>query len=102
MVDFQHPLRLATLRIDMNGTRVLEQTVRGGVDKNLLVVKTHEGVHTDLLELPPGRHVFDVEVAWDDDVKRSSIPARFYAGQTYRLEIRIGRLRKNLSLKWTR
>ena len=68
----------------------------------LLVVKTHEGRVTELLELPPGRHVFDVEVAWDDDVRRKSIAARFAPGQMYRLEIRIGRLRKNLSLKWTR
>ena len=102
VVDFQHPLRQGTLRIDMNGEPVLEQTIRGDVDKNLLVVKTHEGRMTELLELEPGRHVFDVEVAWDDDVRHKSIAARFESGEMYRLEIRIGRLRKNLSLKWTR
>jgi hypothetical protein len=102
VVDFRHPLRRGTLRIDMNGKRVLERTVRGGVDKNLLVVKTHEGVHTELLELPAGRHIFDVEVEWDDDVKRASIAALFHSGETYRLKIRMGRLRKDLSLEWTR
>jgi serine/threonine-protein kinase len=102
VVDFRHPFRRCTLRIDMNGRQVLEQTFLGGVDKNLLVAKTHEGVHTDLLEVKYGQHYFDVEVRWDENVRRKRIPARFYAGQTYRLEIRIGRLRKNLSLKWTR
>jgi serine/threonine-protein kinase len=102
VVDFEHPLREGTLRIEMNGEPVFEQDIRGGVDKNLLVVKTHEGHLTKLLRLKPGRHVFDVEVAWDDNVKRKSIGARFLPGETYRLEIRIGRLRKNLSLEWTR
>jgi hypothetical protein len=102
VVDFEHPLRQGRLLVEMNGKTVLEQTIRGDVDKNLLVVKTHEGHVTKLLRLEPGRHVFDVEVAWDDNVKRKSIGARFLPGQMYRLEIRIGRLRKNLSLKWTR
>jgi serine/threonine protein kinase len=102
VVDFRYPLRRGTLRIDMNGKRVLERTIRGEVDKNLLVVKTHEGVHTELLELPAGRHIFDVEVEWDDNVERASIAARFHAGETYRLKIRMGRLRKDLSLEWTR
>jgi serine/threonine-protein kinase len=102
VVDFQHRLREGTLRIEMNGKPVLEQDIRGGVDKNLLVVKTHGGHLTKLLNLRPGRHVFDVEVRWDENVKRKSIGARFRPGETYRLEIRIGRLRKNLSLKWTR
>jgi hypothetical protein len=102
VVAFQHPLRRATLRIDMNGERLLERTVLGGVDKNLLVVKTREGFHTETLTVKPGQHVFDVEVAWDDNVKSERIPGRFYSGQTYRLEVGIGRLRKNLSLKWTR
>jgi serine/threonine protein kinase len=102
VVDFEHPLRQGRLLVEMNGKTVLEQTIRGDVDKNLLVVKTHEGHVTKLLRLEPGRHVFDVEVAWDDNVRRKSIGARFLPGQMYRLEIRIGRLRKNLSLRWTR
>jgi hypothetical protein len=81
---------------------VIRQTLIGKVDKNLLFVKTYGNVLTDLLEATPGRHVFDVEVNWDDNTRRERIHARFRAGETYRLEIRIGRLRKNLSLKWTR
>jgi hypothetical protein len=102
VVAFEHPLRRATLRVEMNGKPVLERTVLGDVDKNLLVVKTREGFHTETLAVEPGQHAFDVEVAWEDEVKKKRILGRFYAGQTYRLEIRVGRLRKNLSLKWTR
>ena len=40
--------------------------------------------------------------AWDDNTRRQRIPGVFRADETYRLEIRLGRLRRNLSLKWTR
>ena len=101
-MDFEYPFDRGTLEIKMDEERVLRRIVRGQVDKNLLLVKTHEGTFTELLNLAPGRHVFDVEVAWDDNVRQERIYSRFYAGQTYRLQIRVGRLRKNLSLKWTR
>ena len=102
VVDFPHRFRRGTLRIDVDEKRVLRQTLIGRVDKNLLVVKTHSGVFTDLVEVAPGRHVFDVEVTWDDNTRRERILGRVQAGEMYRLEIRVGRLRKNLSLKWTR
>lgn len=102
VVDFQYPFRSGTLQIYMNDKRILRRSVAGRVDKNLLLVKTHEGVLTEHLELPAGRHVFDVEVTWDDNLRQERIRGRFLAGETYRLQIRVGRLRKNLSLKWTR
>ena len=102
VVDFPHRFRRGTLRIDVDEKRVLRQTLIGRVDKNLLLVKTHGGVFTDLVEVAPGRHVFDVEVTWDDNTRRERILALFRAGEMYRLEIRVGRLRKSLSLKWTR
>ena len=81
----------------MNGKPVLKQTIQGDVDKNLLVVKTHGGHLTRLLRLPAGRHMFDVVVEWDANVRRKGIPAHFLPGETYRLEIKIGRLRKRLT-----
>jgi len=102
VLDLRHPFRRGTLKIDVDEEPVLRQTLVGNVDKNLLIVKTYGNVLTDLLEVPPGRHVFDVEVSWDENTRRERIPALFRAGETYRLEIRVGRLRKNLSLKWTR
>jgi hypothetical protein len=103
VLDFRHPLRRGTLSIFVDEKRVLKKVVRGNVDKNLVVVKTHEGSYTDLVWARPGRHTFEVEVRWDDQTRRERIRARFLPGETYRLEIRLGgRLKKNLSLKWTR
>ncbi len=102
VLDIRHPFRTGTLRIDVDEKPVIRQALIGKVDKNLLFVKTYGNVLTDLIEATPGRHVFDVEVSWDDNTRRERIHARFRSGETYRLEIRIGRLRKNLGLKWTR
>ena len=43
-----------------------------------------------------------VEVSWGDERRSADLPGRFDPGQTYRLEVRLGRLTKELSLRWTR
>jgi serine/threonine protein kinase len=102
VVDVQHPLRRGVLSIFVDEKRVLRRVIRGDLDKKLLLFKTHSGVHTDLLSIAPGRHQFEVEAAWDGDTRRERIGARFLPGETYRLEVRLGRLKKDMSLKWTR
>jgi serine/threonine protein kinase len=102
VVDFRHPLRSGTLRILMDGEPVVGRSVAGGVARDLLVAKLHGGVFTELVEVEPGRHEFEVEVTWDDNTRLEHIRGVFDPDETYRLEIRLGRLRRNLSLKWTR
>jgi len=102
VVDFRHPLRSGTLRVWMDDEVVLGERVKGRVEKDLLVMKLRSGVHTDIVEVPPGRHDFRVDVRWDDELRSERIPGRVYSGQTYRLEIRLGRISKDLSLNWTR
>jgi hypothetical protein len=102
VVDFRHPLRSGRLRILMDGEPVVGRSVDGGVSRNLIVAKLHGGVFTDLVEVEPGHHEFEVEVKWDDKARRERIPGVFEADETYRLQIRLGRLRRNLSLEWTR
>ena len=85
VLDVRHPFRTGTLRIDVDDKPVIRQALVGKVDKNLLFVKTYGDVLTDLLEATPGRHVFDVEVSWDDNTRRERIHARFRSGETYRL-----------------
>lgn len=86
----------------MDGNEVLGQSVPGRVSKDLLVVKVRSGTFTDVLAVPPGRHSFRVDVGWDDEQRSEVIPGLVHSGETYRLEVRLGRIRKNLSLKWTR
>jgi hypothetical protein len=86
----------------MDDDPVVGQHVTADRARNLLVSKVHSGVFTDLVEVEAGRHEFEVEVTWDDNTRRKRIRGIFRADETYRLEIRLGRLRRNLSLKWTR
>jgi hypothetical protein len=65
-------------------------------------VKLRSGVFTDVIKVEPGRHDFRVEVTWDDESRSERIPGRLLPGETYRLQIRLGRLKKDLSLEWTR
>jgi predicted Ser/Thr protein kinase len=102
VVDFRHPLRSGTLRIWVDDEKVVGQPVRGQVARDLLVVKLREGVFTDVFPVEAGRHSIRVEVRWDDETRDDLIPGRFLPGEIYRLEIRLGRLKKELSLHWTR
>jgi serine/threonine-protein kinase len=102
VIDFRHPLETGSLRIYMDDEPVLGRRVRGTVTRNLLAVKLRSGVFTQVLDVDPGRHSFRVEVVWDENRREASIPGRVLSGETYRLEIRLGRLDKDLSLRWTR
>jgi len=102
VVDFRHPLRSGTLRVWMDDEPVLGQRVRGRVAKDLLVMKVRSGQVTHVMDVEPGRHDFRVDVQWDDESRSAQIPGVVHSAQTYRLEIRLGRIKKDLSLKWTR
>jgi hypothetical protein len=41
-----------------------------------------------------------VRVSWEDNVKEETRAAVFKAGATRLLEVRLGRIRKNLSVEW--
>jgi hypothetical protein len=59
-------------------------------------------VITEVLDVSPGRHRLRVEVTWAEESRSAETMGRFDPGQTYRLEVRLGRIRKDLSLRWTR
>jgi hypothetical protein len=83
---------------------LLVEALRGRVTKNLVLFKLKGGVLTEVLDVAPGRHRVRVEVTWDRnrDRRTEEIGARFQPGETYRLEIRLSRLKKDLRLRWTR
>jgi hypothetical protein len=102
LLDFEHPLRAGTLKVWIDDELVLEQTLEGRVTRSLpgTGLKLRQGGLEKTFEVTPGRHTIDVEVRWDDNVKRESIAGTFKGGSTRRLEVRVGRLRKGLSLEW--
>jgi serine/threonine-protein kinase len=102
VVDFQHPLESGRLRVWLDGEELLVERVTGDVTKNLVLFKLKGGVLTEVLDVRPGRHRFRVDVTWDGEHRSADTPGRFQSGQTYRLEVRLGRISKDLSLRWTR
>jgi eukaryotic-like serine/threonine-protein kinase len=102
VVDFRHPLESGRLRVWLDEEELLVERVRGDVTRNLVLFKLKGGVLTEVLDVSPGRHRVRVEVGWDDELRRADATGRLEPGETYRLEVRLGRIGKDLSLRWTR
>ena len=100
MLDFEHSLRSVALRVWVDGELLLDQRVDGRVTKELAGLKLRKGGLEQTLNVGPGKHLVRAQAAWDDETKTEEIAGTFSAGSARRLEIRIGRLRKNLSLEW--
>jgi hypothetical protein len=99
-IDFEHPLKVGTLRVWLDDELLLTQTLDADSTKSVVGLKLRKGGIDYAVEVPPGEHTVRVEVAWDDNRKSEAITAAFPAGGVRRLEARLGRIRKNLSLDW--
>ena len=99
-IDFEYPLKNGRLSIWIDGKLSLDHDLTGRMAKNLVGIKVHSGSLEKTLRVTPGRREVRVRVAWEDNVKEETLAATFKAGSTRRLEIRLGRIRKNLSVDW--
>lgn len=99
-IDFEHTLRSGLLRIWLDEELIVEQRVAGQASKKGLVFTVRKGSYKDVLEVQPGRHTLRVKVVWEDNEKTERIVGTFKPRVTRRLQVRLGRLRKNLSLEW--
>jgi eukaryotic-like serine/threonine-protein kinase len=99
-IDFEHPLEDGRLSVWIDGKLSLEQDLAGRAAKSLVGIKIHKGSLEKTLRVRPGGHEVRVRVAWEDNVKEEKLAAVFKAGATRNLEIRLGRIRKNLSVEW--
>jgi eukaryotic-like serine/threonine-protein kinase len=99
-IDFEYPLEDGRLSVWIDGKLSLDQDLAGRTAKNLVGIKIHKGSLEKTLRVRPGGHEVRVRVAWDDNVKEETRAAVFKAGATRNLEIRLGRIRKNLSVEW--
>ena len=93
-------LRGGLLRIFLDQDLVVEQRLTGQASKIALIFTVRKGSYKDVLEVQPGRHAIRVKVAWDDNERSERIVGTFKPGATRHLQVRLGRLRKNLSLEW--
>ena len=99
-IDFEHHLRSGTIRIWVDDDLVLEEGLDSRVTKRLLSFKLRKGAVQEELEVRPGRRRIRVQLRWEDNDKTETITGTFGSGALRTLEVRVGRLRKNLSLDW--
>jgi serine/threonine protein kinase len=87
----EHSLKDGTLRVWVDRRLVLEQNLDGRARRM-----------TTTLDLEPGGHDVEVQLAWDDKEKTERIRGDFRAGATRRLRAKLGGLLllKSLSLEW--
>ncbi len=100
LLDFEHPLKNGRLKVWIDDQLVAEEALEGLVTRKLAGLKFRSGGLEQTFEVQPGRRTVTVEVAWDDEFRRESLSGTLKPGARRRLEARLGRLRKGLSLDW--
>jgi len=99
-ISFEHGIETGTIRILVDRKPVLAQKLTSRVTKDLLLFKLRSGVVRDTLSIAPGQRRVRVEVRTPDEVRTKETVVSFRPGRTRHLEVKIGRLRGNLSLAW--
>ena len=98
----EHPFENGRLIVWIDGVLVYEMKLQAPVSKKIVAVKVREGRAEKLLDLEPGRHEVRVEVTWEQDRRVSTKVVDVAPGSTGLLEVRVGRMSKDLKLEWSR
>jgi serine/threonine-protein kinase len=97
----EHPFESGRLITWIDGVLVYETKLQAPVSKKG-VFKVREGRAEKLLDLEPGRHEVRVEVTWEQDRRVSTKVVDVAPAATGLLEVRVGRMSKDLRLEWSR
>ena len=100
-LSVEHPFESGRLITWIDGVLVYETKLQAPVSKKG-VFKVREGRAEKLLDLEPGPHEVRVEVTWDQDRRVSTKVVDVAPGSTGLLEVRVGRMSKDLKLEWSR
>src|SRR6185503_6085246 len=100
-LSVEHPFESGRLITWIDGVLVYETKLQAPVSKKG-VFKVREGRAEKMLDLEPGRHEVRVEVTWEQDRRVSTKVIDVASGATGLLEVRVGRMSKDLKLEWSR
>ena len=98
----EHPFENGRLIAWIDGVLVYETKLQASASKRIVAFKVREGRVETLLDVEPGPHQIRVEVTWDQDRRVSTKVVDVAAGSTGLLEVRVGRMSKDLNLTWSR
>jgi serine/threonine-protein kinase len=100
LVDFEHALKSGTMRLWVDERLLLEEDLEGRVKRQLVGLKWRSGGFHKELPVAPGKHTIRVQVVWEDNDKSDTLFGTLEPGESRRVEVRVGRLRKNVSVEW--
>ena len=98
----EHPFENGRLVVWIDGVLVYETKLQAAVSKKIVAFKVREGRVETLLDVEPGPHQVRVEVTWEQDRRVSTKVVDVAPAATGLLEVRVGRMSKDLSLSWSR
>jgi serine/threonine protein kinase len=101
-LSVEHPFENGRLVTWIDGVLVYEMKLQAPVSKRVVGVKVREGRAEKVLDLEPGRHEVRVEVTWEQDRRVSTKVVDVAPASTGLLEVRVGRMSKDLKLEWSR
>jgi hypothetical protein len=98
----EHPFENGRLIVWIDGVLVHEEKLQAQASKRIVAFKVREGHAEELLDVEPGPHEVRVEVTWDQNRRVRTKVVDVAPGSTGLLEVRVGRMTKDLSLSWSR
>jgi hypothetical protein len=101
-LSVDHPFENGRLIVWIDGVVAFETKLQAPVSKKIVAIKVREGRLETLLDVAPGKHEVRVEVTWDQERRVATKVADAAAGSTGLLEVRVGRMSKDLTLQWSR
>jgi hypothetical protein len=101
-LSVEHPFENGRLIVWIDGVLIYEVKLQAPVSKKVVAFKVREGRAEKVLDLEPGRHEVRVEVTWEQDRRASTKVVDVAPGATGLLEVRVGRMSKDLRLEWSR
>lgn len=97
-----HPFEDGRLIVWIDGVLVYETRLQAPVSRRIVAFKVREGRAEQLLDVEPGPHEVRVEVTWDQGRRGARKLVDVASASTGLLEVRVGRMSKDLSLWWSR
>jgi eukaryotic-like serine/threonine-protein kinase len=101
-LSLEHPFENGRMIVWIDGVLVYETKLQATGSKKIVAFKVREGHAEKLLDVQPGPHEVRVEVTWDQGRRASTKVVDVASGATGLLDIRVGRMSKDLSLTWSR
>jgi serine/threonine-protein kinase len=98
----EHPFENGRLIVWIDGVLVHETKLQAQGSKRIVAFKVREGRAETLLDVEPGPHEVRVEVTWQQGRSQGTKVIDVAPRSTGLLEVRVGRMSKDVGFEWSR